>query len=194
LLLAVIVCAGAASRRDRRTLLPALSLFLGVAAIEPWRLWLGSHALPTSDTDYHVSDLLHPEFLAHRAGRLPSALSGVLDAVFATSQWFVILPLALLVVIVVSRRLPHLAAASAAWLVLAFAGLVAVYWIGRFVPFNEQDEIHTSVGRVSATIVIVAAVVAPLLLGLALERAADESEPGSPRRSNGHAAGGATAT
>jgi hypothetical protein len=191
-LLALIVCVGAVARRDRRRLLPALTLFLGVAAIEPWRIWLGDHALPTSDTDYHVSDLFHPEYLAHRAGRLPSALTGVLDALFKTSEWFVILPLALFVIVVTARYLPRVAVASAAWLILAFFGLVAVYWIGRFVPFNEADEIHTSAYRVSATIVVVAAVVAPFVLGLVLERSGgggeERSQIGADRSSGRSAA------
>jgi hypothetical protein len=167
LLLALIGCAGAVLRRKAATALPAALLFLGPAAIEPWRRWLGAHGLPTSAKDYHLSSLLHPLFLADRVGRIPYALEGVLTALFRPSEWLPILPLALLAILVVSRRLPLLAAATTLWLVLAFLGLIVVYWIGNEPVHLYVDE---TAHRVAGTIVIVAASVLPLVLTLALEK------------------------
>lgn len=181
-LLALIVAGGAALRRDWRTTRPALALLLAVVAIEPWRIWLADNGLPTSDTDYHLSDLLQPGYLADHAGRLPPALDGVIDALFRASSWFVLLPLVLFALVAIARRAPLHAAASATWLVLATLGLVSVYWIGQFVPNSEADELHTSAYRVSATIVIVAASVLPLMLGIALD-----GEPASRPRSSSRA-------
>lgn len=164
-LLLVAVVVGAAFVLHRRAGRPALLLLLGPAAIEPWRLWLGRHGLPVSATDYHASDLLRPDFLADRTWRFTYAFHWMFHSVFRTGQWLVILPLALIVLVVVSRRLPVIAAALGAWIVLAFLGLTAIYWIG--VP-DVHWYVHTSADRIVSTIVIVAGTLTPLLLGIAL--------------------------
>ena len=63
------------------------------------------------------------------------------------SRWLVVFPLALVAILVAARRVPALAAASAAWLMLAFAGLIFVYWAGEFAPFTLRDEVLTSAHR-----------------------------------------------
>ncbi len=170
LLLALIVIAGAALLGRRRVILPALALLLGLAAIEPWRLWLREHGLPTSSTDYHVSSFFHPLYMAHRAGRVHYSVVYVLHVMFKPGNWLVIVPLALVAMLCASRRSPILAAASGAWLVLAFAGLILVYWGGKFFPFTLRNEVQTSALRVSSTIVIAVAAVTPLLLAAAREQ------------------------
>jgi uncharacterized protein (UPF0254 family) len=70
------------------------------------------------------------------------------------------------------RRSPILFAATAGWLLLAFLGLVYVYWAGNFHGFTLQNEVYTSGVRVSGTIVIVAGVMIPLVLGLSADRSA----------------------
>jgi hypothetical protein len=155
--------------RDRRIAIPALALLLGVAAIEPWKVWLSSHGLRTSSGDYQLSSALHPLYMAHRIGRVPYSSHEILRVMFSTHRWLVVLPLALLAILAAARRLPVLAAGSAAWLLLAFAGLILVYWAGTF-GFTLRDELESSGHRVSSTIVIVAGAMVPLILHLACER------------------------
>lgn len=151
-----------------------LVLLGGPAAVEPWRLWLSHHHLPSSPTDYHASELLHPLFLDHRLFRLTAALHWLLHSVFRTSQWLVVIPLALAAIVVVARRAPGPAAATLAWLVLGYLGLASVYWIG--IPALDYY-LDTSADRVASTLVIVAGAVTPLLLGLGLGRSG-VAEPG----------------
>jgi hypothetical protein len=164
LLLALLVTAAAFVRYGRAGW-PALGLVAALLVVEPWRLWLRRHGLPTSSTDYHPSVLFHPVFLAHRLGRFGSALHWLLHSVFRTSQWLVILPLALVAIGAAALRARMLAGVAVAWLVLAFLGLAAIYWIG-VLPLGFY--LGTSADRVASTIVIVAAVLTPILLGAAM--------------------------
>jgi Na+-transporting methylmalonyl-CoA/oxaloacetate decarboxylase gamma subunit len=170
-LLATILVVGAALQRKWRIALLSLALFLGLAlAVAPWRLWLGAHDLPTSATDYRLSSVLHPAYMAHRIGRVPYSLHHVMAALFQAHDWLVIVPLALCAIIVAFRRVPSLAAASAVWLLAATFGLIFIYWAGQFDGTTLQVEVPFTVHRVAATIVIVAAIMTPIILGLALER------------------------
>jgi hypothetical protein len=176
LLLAAIVVFGSALLRRYRTATAALLLFLGVAAIEPWRLWLGDHGLPTSSTDYSFTSVFHPLYMAHRFGRAPYAGHQVIDVMFSSGRWLVIAPLTLLAVLAVARRSPWLAVASASWLLLAFLGLVLVYWAGGFRVFTLRDEVQITAYRVAGTIVIVAAIMIPLVLGISADRPSSSRE------------------
>jgi hypothetical protein len=176
-LLVVVVAGGAALLRSYRTAGAALVLCLGVAAIEPWRLWLGSHGLPTSASDYHLTSMLHPLYLAHRVERIPYTVGVVLRVMFSPAKWLVVLPVALLAIIAASRRRPAVAGAFATWLLLAFAGLIAVYWAGQFPPFPLREEVQITAYRVAATIVIVAAVMVPVIFASVLEHDAETPLP-----------------
>lgn len=169
-LLALILVVGAAVRRKWRIALLSLALLLGLAAVIPWRLWLGAHGLPTSSTDYQLSSVFHPLYMAHRMGRVPYSFHHVLGAVFDVHDWLVILPLALCAIIVAFRRVPSLAAAFGTWLLVATFGLILVYWAGQFEGTTLRDEVLFTVHRVAATIVIVAGVMTPIVLFLALEQ------------------------
>jgi hypothetical protein len=173
MLLLVVVVGAALLLRLRRFALVGLALILGVVAIEPWRLWLSSNGLPTSSTDYRLSSVLHPGYLAHRADRIGYPVHEVLHVMFSPGRWLLVLPLAVLAIGVAARQVPVLATASAVWLVLAFCGLIFVYWAGTFAPFTLRDEVQTSAHRVASTIVIVAALMVPLLLGLGASPARD---------------------
>jgi hypothetical protein len=164
LLLAVVVVVAAFVRYGRSGW-PALGLVAALLVVEPWRLWLHRHGLPTSSTDYHASSVLHPGFLADRFGRFTTALQWLLHSVFRTSQWLVVVPLALFAIGVAALRSRALAGASLAWLALAFLGLAAIYWIGTL-PIGYY--LGTSADRVASTIVIVAGVLTPILLAAAM--------------------------
>jgi hypothetical protein len=173
-LLALVVIA-AATRLPHVGASRGLVLLAGPAAIIPWKLWLADHRLPLSTPEYSWHDLLEPSTLGSRIGRLGYALPQMLDSAFSTVAWLLVLPLALVALALAARAAVPVAAAVAAWLVLDFASLAAVYWIGK-------PEIHwyvnTSVERVIATLPLVAGTLTPLLLALALTRKPDEFVPG----------------
>ena len=88
-------------------------------------------------------------------------------------MWLVVLPLALIAIALSARRVPAIAGVVGLWILGAFLGLLAVYWVSvpELAPF-----IVTNANRVASTIVIVAGTLAPLLLGFALaEREAARS-------------------
>jgi hypothetical protein len=172
LLAAVVVVTGLALRG--RAALPALALLLAPLATLPWRLWLGSHGMPTSATDYRVADVLDPGYLADRTHRLSVALHGLLDAPFRQTQTVVLVCASVALLLLAALRRPVLVAAVGAWLALSIAGLAVVYWIGRL---GISWYMSTSASRVGAIVIVAAAALAPLLLGLAL-RAGAGPEPG----------------
>jgi hypothetical protein len=180
LLIAVVLAAG--FTLYRRAALPALLLLLGPAAILPWRLWLHRHDLPTSAVDYHATDLFDPSYLAARTHRLSYAIHSMLDTAVGERHTAAILCLSVVVLFVVATRIPVITAAVGAWLLLSCVGLAAVYWIGRL---EIRWYISTSAPRVGATIVIAAATLAPLLLGLALGRSPQPAASGEPRSTPG---------
>jgi len=166
--LLVAAFAGVAlARRPRRPALPVLSLALGPALVEPWRLWLTAHHLPPSATQYSWTSLLHPHYLAAKYWRLEYALPRMLDFVFSRSNWSVVPPLVIAGLVVVAWRLRAVTAALVVWIVGGFFGLAVVYWIGTY---NVYWYVGYSAHRVVATLPLVAGTLLPLLLALALER------------------------
>ena len=165
-LVASVVLA-AALVRDGRAALPGLVLLLGPALVIPWRIWLSRHGLPTSSSDYRPAGLLHPLFLDHRLGRLTTAFAYLRHSIFDTGRWLLVGPLALGAVLVAARKATTCAIAATVWLALAYVGAAAVYWVGTL---ELSRYLGTSGDRVASILVIGAATVAPLLLGLSLER------------------------
>jgi hypothetical protein len=165
-LLLIVFVAAAAFAMRRRAAWPVLLLLLGPLAVVPWRLWLRSHGLSSGPEDYHVSDLLRPAFLSDQWPRFTYALHWLLHFVFDTGAWVVVLPLALIAIALSALREPAIAAVVGLWLVGACLGVAGVYWISHVPDFNSF--ISNSLDRVAATVVIVAATLAPLLLGFAL--------------------------
>jgi hypothetical protein len=164
LLLASITIVTGLVLRGRGTVTP-LVLLLGPAAVVPWRIWLAMHRLPTSSTDYTASSLLHPLFLAGRTHRLSLALAWLTHSIFRTSQWLLVLPLALVAIVAAARSAPVVAAAVVAWLGLGYFGLATIYWIGK--P-DIGWYLQTSADRVDSTLVVVAGSLTPLLLALGM--------------------------
>jgi hypothetical protein len=165
LLLAVTLAAGVLVHR--RAGLAAAWLALAPVAVLPWQLWLEHGGLPRSAEDYDATDLLRPGLLADRADRLRRTVDWMLEAPFHQTQTAVLVCAVVAGLAVAALRVPVPTATVAAWLVLASAGLASVYWIGEL----EIDfYLSSSLSRVGATIIVTAAVVMPLLVGLALER------------------------
>src|SRR5581483_4326288 len=105
-------------------------LFLGPATIVPWQIWLRAHGQPASSGDYRWSRLLDPGYLGAHSGRLTYAAGQLLHDLFAPGTWSLLPPLVLLACALALRTAPAVAAAGAGWLLVAFAGLLATYWIG----------------------------------------------------------------
>jgi hypothetical protein len=177
-LLVMTVVAAAFARYGRRGL-PAAWLLLAPAGIVIWRIWLHRHGLPTANsTDYHLTDLLDPHYLSQRTVRLTRglhAISGELQSLVATgswtrfgpapSGWLLALPWAA-VLVLAGRRARTLAVAAALWALASLAGLAVIYWVAR-PPVGFY--INVTIGRVVPTIVIAAAALVTLVLGVGLE-------------------------
>ena len=164
LIVSVVVVAG--FLRFRSEAVPALWLLLGPLAVLPWRLWLYSHSLRSSAADYSLSDLARPGYLADRISRAHRAVDTLASAGVHDSHAAALLGLFVVALIAAATRKPLIAGALAVWMGLMLAGLVAIYWIGRM-PVDFY--LNASDVRVGATVLIVAATMAPLLFGLALE-------------------------
>jgi hypothetical protein len=168
-LLALVVFA-AAFARYRRGALPALWLLLGPLAVVPWRLWLNTHGLRASASDYSLSDLVRPAYLAHRLSRVHRAVDTIATATGRDLHAVAFLCLVALALVLAATRVPLVAGAVAAWLGLMLAGFVTIYWIGHL-PIGFYLE--TSDARVGGTILIVSATLTPFLLGLAVANRSD---------------------
>jgi hypothetical protein len=147
-----VAIVGASLVQYRRAGARAAVLLLGPAVILVWRVWLSAHGLRGSSPDYDLAKLLDPGFLDGRAARLRYALHwmGVnVDRMFGHA-----LPLAsfgssgrtetallvaglIVLLVLAGRRAPAIAAAIGVWVVLAYAGIAVIYWIGRpaIVPY-----------------------------------------------------------
>ncbi len=166
--LLVVVVLAAAFLRFRREAVPALVLLIGPLAVVPWRLWLSSNGLRSSAADYSLSDLANPGYLADRLGRLHRTLDALANSAGNDLHALAFLSLLAVALLVAGLRTPLIAGAVAVWIVLMLIGFVAVYWIGRL---SIGFYLDTSDSRVGGTLLIVAATLAPLLLGLALREA-----------------------
>ncbi len=191
ILLVAFMVAGAFVLR-RRAGWPALLLLIGPAAIVPWRLWLRSHHLPTSASDYRASDLLRPAFLVKHWTQFTFSSHWIFNSLFNAGLWLVVLPLALFAIALAIRRVPVIAGVVGLWIVVASLGLAAVYWVTVNQPTLNDFALflNGNVNRVASTIVIVAATLAPLVLGFALAEQ-DASEEPSPQPAAARAPGAA---
>jgi hypothetical protein len=165
-LLAVVLLAADVIVRRRGARLTAV-LLLGPLAIVPWKVWLATHSQPTSATVYSWTSLFHPGYLGGRIDRLTGAMHYMVDLLANANLWSPILPLTFAALIVLAPTLRVLAAALAAWLLIAFFGLATVYWIGT--P-DLYWYLSSSADRVVTNLPLVAGAALPLLLAIAIER------------------------
>ena len=175
---ALVLMLGAATRfKAWRTLVPLIGVT--VLAAVPWRVW---HAVNDvrDQSDYRFGDVVHFGRLADRIDRLGIALRDLPGYVVDPGRWLLAVPLVLVLAVLLSRRRTGLAAFSAGTVLIAFAGYLAIYWIGL-------PEIHfyidTSGERVAAPLALFCAVLFPLLATEAL------TGEGAPRPGPGGAPG-----
>jgi hypothetical protein len=158
----------------RRRALPALVLLLGPLMAVPWRIWLDTHSVTATNSQLNTSDLLSPGTLVHRIHRLTYAIDFMLKAPWTSDyRTAAIIVIAILVAVLAARQIPALTITVAVWLVLSFLALATTYWTGAI---DLQFYVTTSASRVGGVIIVSAAAVTPLLLGLALRREAQEAE------------------
>ena len=164
LLAACIVAAALlASGRERRRAWPPL--LAGV----PWRIWFTSRHLQGEFPQIGLLGLFD-----HRERALP-ALRSVLSTVVDYDLWLIVLPLlgvAMALAFVAGSRL--LASYVGLLVVLMVAGMTWVLW--SFVEFHlpfVQDERVNPIVRLTASLVLLAAALLPLLLQAALSARAE---------------------
>ena len=132
-----------------------------VLALLLWKLWLSTHDQPLESALFNTSDLLRPGFLFDRLDRLEYAGREVAGLFFDPGRWLVVAPLALVAGVATLFRRAALGFLYLAWLALSFFALVSVYWI------SNQDvvwHVETSASRITASLVVFAGVLLPLLL------------------------------
>jgi len=150
----------------RRKGLVALVLLVGPLTSLLWRAWLGAHHVASSNSDLNQSQLTSPGFLFDRIHRLTYAIKYMLEAPWQGDyRTPAIIFIAVAVTIAVVRRITAITIAVIAWLTLSFLALAATYWTATI---DLHFYVATSASRVGGTIIVSAATITPLLLGLAL--------------------------
>ena len=158
-----------------------LSAAGALAILLPWRIYLAANDL--RNPEYRLSDALDPGYLADRTERVGPAVSRLLDEVWEPG-WGA-LPLLALVAVAAAAlaRSYRLAAFALLWPLLAFGGLVLVYWIS-VVPVELT--LTWTARRVVVPLLVGAAALAPLLVGEAWR--AVNAESAETRRTRASAA------
>jgi hypothetical protein len=159
LLVVALALATLARARPRRPLL--LLAAAPVLALVAWKLWLAANDQPLESVLYSASDALRPAYLADRVDRLNYAAGELLGLVFDPGRWLLIAPLALAAGALALIRRTELGVFYLAWLALGFAGLTGVYWISSV---DVRWHVDTSASRVTASLLVFAGALLPLLL------------------------------
>jgi hypothetical protein len=167
---------GAAALVARRAQLRPLAL-AGLAALAidlPWRIWSLLHHV--QQQDYPLSRLVSPSYLNAHRDRVGPVVHELWTQIWRQESWSFLVVLVLVGfagAVVLRRARPAIFATT--WLALSFAGLVAIYWVSRH-PITSH--LYNSSDRTIDTLVIGAALLVPVLLGV--ERR-DGGEPGALR-------------
>lgn len=173
---AAVAAVTAVSREWRRLAHVGISAAAALAILVPWRIYLAANDL--RNAEYRLSDALDPGYLADRSERVRPTVSRLWDELWS-ADWGLLPVLALVAITAgaLARRY-RLAAFALLWPVLAFLGLVLVYWIS-VVPVELT--LTWTAGRVVVSLVIGAAALAPLLVGEAWREAAISGSAETPR-------------
>jgi hypothetical protein len=157
--LAAFVAAAAVARRGQRR--PLAWAALAVLAIDlPWRVWVQLHHVQIAE--YSLSNLFSVSYLRAHSNRVWPSAHELLFQIRSTASWsyLVLLALVALASALLLRRF-RLVLYSTLWLLLSFAGLVAIYWISTK-PLAYG--LSGSSDRTIDTLVIGGALLAPVLL------------------------------
>jgi hypothetical protein len=166
--LAAFVAAVVVARRDQRRPL-ALAALATFALDLPWRIWIQVQHVTIAE--YSISDLFDPAYLRAHSDRVGPSAHELVSQIARMESWSYLVVFCLFGLAggLVLRRF-RLTAFGASWLLLSFAGLVAIYWISTN-PL--KGHLFNSADRTIVSLVIACALLVPVLL--APER---EPEPG----------------
>ena len=166
--LTAFVAAALVARRAQ--LRPLALAALAVIAVDlPWRIWILVHHVKIAE--YSISDVFNPSYLYDHRGRVAPSAHELWHQLWRLESFSFVVPLVLVgfAGALLLRRF-RVAAFGAAWLLLSFGGLLAIYWISTN-PL--ESHLTDSADRTVDSLVFGGALLVPLLL--AFER---ESEPG----------------
>ena len=154
-LAAFVAAAPVALGRLRR--LGAAALGVGLAFL-PWRLNVELRDFPL--VEYEFRNALSPAYLSDHADRVRPAAAGLAEQIFSLDWGVIPLLFAAALVAAVLARRHALAAFAALWAILAFSGLLLVYWIST-IPIELA--MVWSGDRTIVTLVVGAAALSALL-------------------------------
>ncbi len=154
LLAAVLV----ARRAQWRPLALAAAAIVG--ADLPWRIWLQVNHVKIAE--YSLSNLFDPSYLSSRSGRVGPTIRELWFQIWRVPSWSYVVVLALVGVggALLLRRF-RLGLFAACWLLLSFAGLVAIYWISTN---SIASHLTNSSDRTIESLVFAGALLVPVLL------------------------------
>ena len=157
-LAAFVAAAFVATRAQLRSLACAA---LAVVVVDlPWRIWIWAHNVKIAE--YSIGDLFNPSYLYDHRSRVGPSASELWKQLWRLEAWSYLVPLILLGLagaVVLRRFRPMLF--GAVWLLLSFAGLLAIYWISTN-PISSH--LFNSSDRTIDSIVIGGALLVPVLL------------------------------
>jgi hypothetical protein len=154
------------------------------APLVPWRIFLRVHDV--KNVSFDLTNAASPGYLTAHANRVSPTVEGLLHQIGVT-RFGLLVPL--VAVALVAGLLSHqfaLTAFVSSWLVMAFAAIVAIYWIS---PLQLSWYLNNSASRTVSTLVVAAGSLAPLLVAQtwldiaarwAARHADSETAPGLP--------------
>jgi hypothetical protein len=147
---------------SRRTQVRPLLLMAGAVLLAdlPWRLWLQLNHVRIAE--YSLSNLADPSYLGDHSDRLRPAAVELWTQLWSVGSWSYLVRLilfALAAALVLRRFRPALFGLG--WLLLSFAGLVAIYWISTN-PL--ESHLANSSDRTIDSLVLAAGLLVPVLL------------------------------
>jgi hypothetical protein len=167
--LTAVVAAAVVARRVQLRPLAFTALFV-VALDLPWRVWIWLHHVNIAE--YSISSLFSPGYLYDHRDRVGPSAHELWRQLWRFESFSFVVPLILAAFMgaLLLRRL-RTAAFGAVWLVLSFAGLLAIYWISTN-PIKSH--LTDSADRTIDSLVFGGLLLVPLLL--AVERQAEAGE------------------
>jgi hypothetical protein len=156
-------------------------LAIGAAAVLaidlPWRIWIWANHVKIAE--YSISNLVNPGYLWHHRDRVGPSISQLWFEISSRGSFSYVVPLAVfgLVGAFVLRRYRE-AGFAALWLLLSFAGLVAIYWISTK---SLSSHLSDSADRTIDSLVFGGALLVPALIGGDAKPAPDASQAAGSR-------------
>jgi hypothetical protein len=158
-LTALVAAALVARRAQLRPL--ALTALVVVAVDLPWRIWIWIHHVKIAE--YSISNLLDPTYLYDHRDRVGPSAHELWTQIWRLDSFSFVVPLVLCGFAgALALRRFRIAAFGAAWLLLSFAGLLAIYWISTN-PLKSH--LTDSADRTIDSLVFGGVLLVPLLLG-----------------------------